>query len=79
LRLGDLNVANQPAKEPFAQFAPIWLSHADATQAFTRAILIDTPEPVAVYFVTSDNDGPYDIQPAIDGLGYIPADGIAKE
>ncbi|HKU19014.1 MAG TPA: NAD(P)-dependent oxidoreductase [Candidatus Saccharimonadales bacterium] len=78
LRLGDLNAANKPAEEPYAQFAPIWLSHPDATQAFTKAILIDPPEPVSIYFVTSDNDGPYNIQPTIDELGYIPTDGIAK-
>ncbi len=78
LRLGDLNAANKPAEEPYTQFAPIWLSHPDAIQAFTKAILIDPPEPVAAYFVTSDNDGPYNIQPTIDDLGYIPKDGIAK-
>lgn len=78
LRLGDLNPSNEPAAEPHAQFAPIWLSHPDATQAFARAILVDTKEPVATYFVTSDNDGPYDIRPTIDDLGYHPVDGIAK-
>jgi uronate dehydrogenase len=78
LRLGDLNAANKPAEEPYAQFAPIWLSHPDAIQAFTKAILIDPPEPVSIYFVTSYNDGPYDIQPTIDDLGYVPVDGIAK-
>lgn len=78
LRLGDLNSANKPAEEPDAQFAPIWLSHPDAIQAFTKAILIDPPEPVAIYFVTSDNDGPYNIQPTINDLGYAPIDGTAK-
>jgi uronate dehydrogenase len=78
LRLGSLNTDDKPAEEPFAEFAPIWLSHSDATQAFTKAILVDPPEPVAVFFVTSDNDGPYDIQPTIDELGYSPIDGIAK-
>lgn len=78
LRLGDLNAANRPAEEPYAQFAPIWLSHSDATQVFTKAILVDPPESVSAYFVTSDNDGPYNIQPTIKDLGYTPIDGIAK-
>jgi len=78
LRLGDLNAANKPAEEPYAQFAPIWLSHSDATQAFAKAILIDPADPVATYFVTSDNDGPYDIRPTMDGLGYAPIDGITR-
>jgi NAD+ dependent glucose-6-phosphate dehydrogenase len=78
LRLGDLNPENKPTEEPYAQFAPIWLSHRDATQAFTKAILAETPKPVSIYFATSDNDGPYDIQQTIEELGYAPEGGITK-
>jgi NAD+ dependent glucose-6-phosphate dehydrogenase len=78
LRIGDLNANNQPAGEPYAHFAPIWLSHPDALQGFAQAITAETPNPSGVYFLTSDNNGPYDIQPTIDDLGYVPVDGIAK-
>jgi uronate dehydrogenase len=78
LRLGDLNADNKPAEGPNARFATIWLSHSDATQVFTKAVLTNTPEPVAIYFVTSDNDGPYNIQSTVYDLGYDPADGITK-
>ncbi len=78
LRLGDLNAANKPGRGPHVRFAPIWLSHPDATHVFTKAILVDPPKLVSAYFAMSDNDGPYDIQPTMDALGYQPIDGIAK-
>lgn len=75
LRIGALHSDNKPPEG----FEPLWLSHRDAVQAFSRAIVADTPEPVATYFVTSNNDGSaYDLQPTIDDLGYAPEDGITK-
>lgn len=76
LRIGDLNPENKPAEPPYTQFRPIWLSHRDAVQIFSKAIRTETREPVATYFATSQKDGPYDLTSAAIDLGYTPEDGI---
>jgi NAD+ dependent glucose-6-phosphate dehydrogenase len=71
LRIGALENDNKPSEN--FEYVSIWLSHADATQIFEKAILAESAEPVAIYFAISGNKSPYDIQPTIDELAYVPS------